>query len=131
MAAMIVSLSGKVTRRGVGVKETKRGKMMITCALCVDVMSDYDRRKAAEKGEESGDVIWVTVRAFGRTGETLQMARPGDVLTVSGEMTRYWWTPKDSNEQKEAWDLFARDVICPRADHERNMANEDNTYDQE
>ncbi|MGH8584640.1 MAG: single-stranded DNA-binding protein [Gammaproteobacteria bacterium] len=68
-------------------RTTAAGKAMVTGSMVVDLGRD------AESPE------WFSIVAFGSTGEALARHGKGDMVAVSGRLTKSAWTGKDGVER--------------------------------
>lgn len=80
------------------VRETRNGNQMVTASLAVDVTPfNHD-------GEPIK--IWISIAAFGPTGEALARHRKGDLIAVMGRLTLRPWTDREGNA-RETWQMTA------------------------
>jgi single-strand DNA-binding protein len=82
---------------------TSSGKPMARASIAVDV--------TAYNGE-TPDSEWFQVIAFGRTAEDLLRCQKGNLVAISGSLTRTRWT-KDGHE-RTAWQITAEDLHASR-----------------
>jgi len=79
---------------------TKNGKPMARASIAVEV-TPYNG--------ETPDSEWFGVIAFGRVAEDLLRCRKGQLVAVSGPVTRNRWRGKDGQE-RSGWQVTANDV---------------------
>lgn len=60
--------------------------------------------------EKENQTLWVRVKAFGKTAETLaQFVKKGEMFGVSGQLDCDKWTDKDGNK-RETWLIKANNI---------------------
>jgi single-strand DNA-binding protein len=94
---------GRLGRDAV-VSRTANDKVMARCSLAVDVTAH---------GAEAQETEWVSVLAFAHAAHDLGRCKRGDMISVSGRLTRSRWTGKDGLE-RSGWSLLADGVISAR-----------------
>jgi len=83
---------------------TKNNKAMTRASLAVDCTSF---------NAESQETEWFAVVAFGRLAEAPARHQKGDMLAVSGALSRNRWTTKDG-EERLTWQVVADDLHSSR-----------------
>jgi single-strand DNA-binding protein len=79
---------------------TKSGKPMARASLAVDV---------TPHNGETPETEWFNVVGFGRAAEDLLRCHKGNLVAVSGSLSRNRWTAKDGTE-KVTWQVVAEDL---------------------
>jgi len=85
-------------------RNTRAGKAMATATMAVNV---------ARPGSDSEDTEWVSLVAFGATGDTLLRHQKGDLVAVMGQLTRSRFTGRDGQE-RSGWSLTAESIVSAR-----------------
>ncbi|MGH7315686.1 MAG: single-stranded DNA-binding protein [Candidatus Rokuibacteriota bacterium] len=68
-------------------RTTATGKAMVTASMVVDLGRDGEMPE------------WFSLMAFGTAGESLARHVKGDMISVSGRLTKSAWTGKDGAER--------------------------------
>ncbi len=82
-------------------RTTANGKAMVTASMVVDLGRD------AEAPE------WFSLAAFGATGEVLAKHAKGDMVAVSGKLTKSTWTGKNGAE-RSGFSVFVDSITSAR-----------------
>ncbi|MGH8566909.1 MAG: single-stranded DNA-binding protein [Gammaproteobacteria bacterium] len=83
-------------------RTTAAGKAMITASMVVDL------------GRELGEMPeWFSLMAFGTAGESLARHVKGDMIAVSGRLTKSAWTGKDGVE-RSGFSVLADSIASAR-----------------
>ena len=84
-------------------RETRNGNAMATASLAVNVA-----RASADE-----DTAWISLAAFGKTGEALLRHQKGDLLAAIGPLTRQKYTDRGGVE-REGWSLTCEQIVSAR-----------------
>ncbi len=84
-------------------RETRNGKAMATASLAVNA-------GRPDAGEET---VWISLAAFGRTGEALLGHAKSDLLGAMGRLYRTRFTARDGQE-REGWSLTVDAIVSAR-----------------
>ncbi len=84
-------------------RETRNGNAMATASLAVNVA-----RASADE-----DTAWISLAAFGKTGEALLRHQKGDLLAAMGPLTRRAYTDRNGVD-REGWSLTCETIISAR-----------------
>lgn len=85
-------------------KRTKSEKLMVVARMVIDVTGF---------GAEDESSLWVSIVAFGKTGELLAKNRKADMVAVTGKMTLRKWRTQDGDE-RETWNILAEALHSSR-----------------
>ncbi len=84
-------------------RETRTGKMMVTCSLAV----------SAGRPDAGEETQWFNLVAFGRAGEDLMRHVKGDLIGCMGGLTKNHYTARDGQE-REGWSLNVESIVSAR-----------------
>ena len=96
------SIYGRLSAEAIE-RTTRNGKAMATASLAVNA-------GRPDAGEET---VWISLAAFGRTGETLLRHAKGDLLGVMCRLYRTKFTGRDGQE-REGWSLTVDAIMSAR-----------------
>lgn len=83
--------------------QTKTGKQMVTASVAVDVGKD----------PAESETLWVNLLAFERNAELLAKHQTGDMVGVSGKLTRNHYEGKDG-VKRESWSMIVDSLHSSR-----------------
>lgn len=83
--------------------QTKNGKQMVTASVAVDVGKD----------PAESETLWVNLLAFERNAELLAKHQTGDMVGVTGKLTRNHYDGKDG-VQRESWSIIVDSLHSSR-----------------
>ncbi|MGH8589173.1 MAG: single-stranded DNA-binding protein [Gammaproteobacteria bacterium] len=82
-------------------RTTAAGKAMVTASMVVDL------------GRDSEAPEWFSLAAFGTIGESLARHQKGDMVAVSGKLTKSAWIGKDGTE-RSGFSVLADSIASAR-----------------
>ncbi len=84
-------------------RETRTGKMMVTCSLAV----------SAGRPDAGEETQWFNLIAFGRAATDLMRHAKGDLVACMGPLYRNRYTARDGQE-REGWSLTVESILSAR-----------------
>ena len=117
MAENTAHVVGKITRKGVEMKESRNCKGYAVCTIGLDMASDFSRRRRDKDSRPNWSFFRVT--AFGKSGEELGRCDAGDTVEVMGRFEIDTYTARDGSE-RTSMSIFAGALSAVRVEEDRD-----------